>query len=239
MVLTTILHASPAALADEADLQQIRSQAERALEGGEIQRDAPLAERVRQQSESIAKDPTLQHEPPQPGDPPDEARFSMPIPGDIVLYLLLTVLAVALCIVLYHLYRTYASGRRLTARDLNQPLELGSRPIARAVDERLPDLDEIERLAVAGAYAEAVHLMLLRALEALRRRLGTSWAKSMTSREIARRSELPATDRQALKMLVGAVEISRFGGRSANEQIYRACLDQYRLIGSERGMART
>ena len=39
------------------------------------------------------------------------------------------------------------------------------------------------------------------------------------------------TDRSALKMLVGAVEISRFGGQSANEQIYRACLDQYRLIG--------
>ena len=38
--------------------------------------------------------------------------------------------------------------------------------------------------------------MLLRALEALRRRLGTSWAKSLTSREIARRSEL-AADRPA------------------------------------------
>ena len=32
-------------------------------------------------------------------------------------------------------------------------------------------------------------------------------------------------------MLVGAVEISKFGGQSANEQIYRTCLDQYRLIG--------
>jgi hypothetical protein len=73
--------------------------------------------------------------------------------------------------------------------------------------------------------------MLLRALEALRRRLGASWAKSLTSREIVRRTELPASDRGALKMLVGAVEISRFGGQSANEQIYRACLDQYRLIG--------
>ena len=79
--------------------------------------------------------------------------------------------------------------------------------------------------------------MLLRALEALRHRLGTSWAKSLTSREIARRSELAPTDRSALKMLVGAVEISKFGGKSANEQIYRACLDQYRLIG-ESAMAR-
>ena len=97
----------------------------------------------------------------------------------------------------------------------------------------LPPVDEIERLARTGAYAEAIHLMLLRALEALRRRLGTSWAKSLTSREIVRRSELPGTDRQASKVLVGAVEICRFGGQQANEQIYRACLDHYRSIGGD------
>jgi hypothetical protein len=80
-------------------------------------------------------------------------------------------------------------------------------------DHEGAELDEIERLAIAGSYAEAIHLMLLRALEAPRRRLGTSWAKSPTSREIARRSELGPADRRALKMLVGAVEISRFGGQ--------------------------
>ena len=113
-------------------------------------------------------------------------------------------------------------------RKVDQTLQVATQPIIRpAGDAPLPDLDEIERLARAGAFAEAIHLMLLRALEALRHRLGTSWAKSLTSREIARRTELAPTDRSALKMLVGAVEISRFGGQSANEQIYRACLDQY------------
>ena len=145
---------------------------------------------------------------------------------------------VALCIVAYHLYGTYAFGGRLSKKKVDQPLQVATQPIMRpAGDAPLPDLDEIERLARAGAFAEAIHLMLLRALEALRHRLGTSWAKSLTSREIARRSELAPTDRSALKMLVGAVEISKFGGKSANEQIYRACLDQYRLIG-ESGMAR-
>ena len=109
--------------------------------------------------------------------------------------------------------------------------------IATPGEAPLPPLDEIERLARAGAYAEAIHLMLLRALDTLRRRLGTSWAKSLTSREIVRRSELPGTDRQALKVLVGAVEICRFGGQQANEQIYRACLDHYRSIGGEAQMA--
>jgi hypothetical protein len=214
------------------DAEEIRSETERALAGGDIQRDAPLAERVRQQADDIAKDPSLQHEPPTPKAPePEESKSSIPIPGEIFLVLLIAVLAVALCIVGYHLYGTYGFGRRVSKKKIDQPLQLATQPIVRSADAPLPDLDEIERLARAGAYAEAIHLMLLRALEALRRRLGTSWAKSMTSREIARRSELPASDRSALKMLVGAVEISRFGGQSANEQIYRACLDQYRLIG--------
>lgn len=235
LLALALLCASAPARSQETDAEQIRNETEKALERGDIQRDAPLAERVRQHADDIAKDPSLQHEPPAPKDPPSASSGGIPIPPKIFLYLLIAVLAVALCIVGYHLYATYALGRRVSKK-ADQTLQAATQPIARTADAPLPDLDEIERLARAGAYAEAIHLMLLRALEALRRRLGTSWAKSLTSREIARRSELPASDRGALKMLVGAVEISRFGGQSANEQIYRACLDQYRLIG-ESGMA--
>lgn len=221
----------------ETDAEQIRNETEQAIERGDIQRDPPLAERVRQHAGDIAKDPSLQHEPPVEKAPPHESRGGKPISGEIFLYLLIAVLAIALCIVGYHLYSTYGFGRRVSKK-IDQPLQVAARPVARPTEAPLPDLDEIERLARAGAYAEAIHLMLLRALEAVRRRLGTSWAKSMTSREIVRRSELAPTDRSALKMLVGAVEISRFGGQGANEQIYRACLDQYRLIG-ESGMFAT
>jgi hypothetical protein len=230
-LVLAMLCASAPAWSQEIDAEEIRSETEKALERGDIQRDAPLAEHA----DDIAEDPSLQHEPPKHRAPPPPASSSgVPIPGEIFLSLLIAVLAIALCIVAYHLYGTYAPGRRMSKKKVDQPLQVATQPIARSADAPLPDLDEIERLARAGAYAEAIHLMLLRALEALRRRLGTSWAKSMTSREIARRSELPATDRTALKMLVGAVEISRFGGQSANEQIYRACLDQYRLIGEPR-----
>jgi hypothetical protein len=231
LLALAMLCGSEPAWAQDTDAEGIRSETEKALEGGDIQRDAPLAERVRQHADDIAKDPSLQHEPPTPKAPPPPDSDGSTIPPEIFLYLLIAVIAVALCIVAHHLYGTYAFGRRVSKK-VDQPLQVTTQPIIRpAGDTPLPNLDEIERLARAGAYAEAIHLMLLRALEALRRRLGTSWAKSLTSREIARRSELPATDRSALKMLVGAVEISRFGGKSANEQIYRACLDQYRLIG--------
>jgi len=231
LALGTLCTSAPA-WPQETDAEQIRNETEQAIERGDIQRDPPLAERVRQHAGDIAKDPSLQHEPPaQKAPPPHEDSSGMPIPGEVFLYLLIAVLAVALCIVGYHLYSTYGFGRRVSKKKIDQPLQVATQPVVRSADAPLPDLDEIERLARAGAYAEAIHLMLLRALEALRRRLGTSWSKSMTSREIVRRSELAPTDRSALKMLVGAVEISRFGGQSANEQIYRACLDQYRLIG--------
>lgn len=224
----------PARAQDEAESEQIRDQTGQVLDGEDIQTDAPLEQRVRQQTEQLAQDPTLQHEPPKPQPPKPELGFSLPIPGDLFLYLLLATLVVCLGVVALHLYRTYAPGGRAWSKRGDQTVELATQAIGGTAESPLPESDEIEKLARAGAYAEAIHLMLLRALHALRRRLGASWSKSMTSREIARRPELGPGDRHALKVLVGAVEISRFGGQGANEQIYRACLDHYRLIGGER-----
>lgn len=214
----------------------VRDQTEQVLQADDIQRDAPLAERTRKQANQVAQDPTLQHEPPAPIEAPPPKPLSMPIPGDLFLYLLLATLAVCIALAAYHLYRTYAPGRRGASVN-SAALEVEARAIGAPAEDRAPELDEIENLARAGAYADAIHLMLLRALEALRRRLGASWPKSLTSREIARRGELAATDRQALKVLVGAVEICRFGGQNANEQIYHTCLDHYRQIGVEQGAA--
>ncbi len=211
--------------------------AEEILSRGDIQRDAPLAERVRDQAEDLAADPNLQHDRPQPAPAQPKARPpATPIPGDIFLYLLLGTLAVCICLAAYHFYRTYAPNRRSWS-NAAEPLPVASRMVAPSA-ESVPEPDEIERLARDGSYAEAIHLMLLRALETLRRRLGASWAKSLTSREIARRSELAGNDRQALKILVGAVEICRFGGQQANEQIYRACLEHYRLLGAAPDVSR-
>lgn len=223
----------PAAQAQQGDL---REQADEILSEGDIQRDAPLAERARSQAQDVAQDPTLQHERPTPTVDTPPTLPAIPIPANLFLYLLIGTLVVCACLVVYHLYRTYAPGRRAWSK-ADQVVTVAAAAIATPGEAPLPPLDEIERLARAGAYAEAIHLMLLRALDTLRRRLGTSWAKSLTSREIVRRSELPGTDRQALKVLVGAVEICRFGGQQANEQIYRACLDHYRSIGGEAQMA--
>ena len=224
----------PAAFAQQVEQesgQDIKDQAEQALEAGDMQRSAPNEESIRNEAAGVAQDPSIQHDPPQAKDPPGVALppLSSPISGEVFLYLLLTVLGLCLVIVAVHLFRTYAPSRRTASGDT--ATDVAASPIAIAGETGPPELDEIERLARAGKYAEAIHLMLLRTLDLLRRRLGANWATSLTSREIVRRTELGPTDRRALKVLVGAVEISRFGGHGANEQVYRNCLDHYRLIG--------
>jgi hypothetical protein len=219
---------------------EVRAQTEQVLRADDIQRDTPLAERVREEASKVVEDPALQHETPDPSpneapSPPPAMSKASSIPGDVFLYILVGILAVCLALALVHLLRTYRRRQPLERGD--QPLDVAARPITAPQDAPAPELDEIEKLARAGAYAEAIHLMLLRALEALRRRLGTSWAKSLTSREITRQAELGANDRRALKVLVGAVEICRFGGQAANEQVYHACLDHYRQIGADGGAA--
>src|SRR5262245_53186675 len=71
-------------------------------EDGDIQGHMPLADRVREETAELSRDPTLQHEPPQPKPEPAERSFSLPISGDAVLYLLLATLVICLGIVGYH-----------------------------------------------------------------------------------------------------------------------------------------
>lgn len=86
-------------------------------------------------------------------------------------------------------------------------------------------LESAERLAAAGRFAEAIHVLLLETLAALSR--AAQLAPSLTSREIVSRVPLPARARDALAGLVLAVEISRFGGTPAGERDYRACLERF------------
>lgn len=107
-----------------------------------------------------------------------------------------------------------------------------SRPLLAAVPESLPELEEIMRLGRAGAYEAAVHLLLLQGLRQLARLTGATVARSLTSREILRRHDLPPGCGRDLTILVGAVEISRFGGRSAGETLFQSCLESYQRLAA-------
>lgn len=84
-----------------------------------------------------------------------------------------------------------------------------------------------ERHAAAGDHATAIHLLLLHAIDGLRRQ-GAVFGRALTSREILYWPGLAAPARDALARIVAAVEISRFGGRAAGAEDYRACVEAYR-----------
>ena len=93
--------------------------------------------------------------------------------------------------------------------------------------------DEADELAASGRIAEAMHLLLLRSLVELRRRLGISFADSLTSREILARLTLPEDGRQALGDLIRRVEFAHFGAKPSAPEDYEACRASYeRLIAA-------
>jgi hypothetical protein len=75
-------------------------------------------------------------------------------------------------------------------------------------------LEEADRLASQGRYAEAVRLILHRSIEDIERWRGDPLRPSLTSRDIARFDGLPDMARGIFARIVADVERSLFGGAS-------------------------
>ena len=111
-------------------------------------------------------------------------------------------------------------SRRLVASE-----DGAKRPVARdGLNQAQAEADE---LAAQGRYAEAMHLLLLRAVAELRAALGLSFADSLTSREILRRAPLSDGGRGSLARIVGDVERTHFGEDAADGEAYAACRGEF------------
>jgi hypothetical protein len=98
-------------------------------------------------------------------------------------------------------------------------------------------LDEVDALAAAGRFAEAVHVLLLRTIAALPRSAAAPPA-SFTSREILARTTFRPGALDAMSGLVEAVEVSLFGGRPVAEVAYRDCRTRFeRFLAIQTGGA--
>lgn len=93
---------------------------------------------------------------------------------------------------------------------------------------RIGPLTDVEDLARAGRYGDAIHLLLLHLFAALQRRPATAPAPAHTSREVLARTRLASEARAALGVLVQAAEAVHFGGREAVREDYENCLGHYR-----------
>lgn len=97
-------------------------------------------------------------------------------------------------------------------------------------------LGEIDALAAAGRYDEAVHVLLLRSIAAVGRTV-KALPVSLTSREVLARAPLPDGAAAELAGIVDAVETSWFGGRPVGREGFEACRERFRRFAGLCGAA--
>jgi hypothetical protein len=88
-------------------------------------------------------------------------------------------------------------------------------------------LEEAERLAAEGRYAEATHLLLQRSVEDITKRHPGLVRPSVTARDLAAAPDLPARARNAFAAIARVVEASLFGGRAVDATGWAACRSAY------------
>ncbi|PHR55310.1 MAG: hypothetical protein COA43_15555 [Robiginitomaculum sp.] len=132
--------------------------------------------------------------------------------SSILVYIFYGVIAIAVCGLLYFILREIIRAHRNKRPSkkgeakLDIPLYQPDAKTARIV------LDDADRLAKEGRYAEAVHTLLFRSIQDIEDKRPHHVKKSLTSREI---SELPILSQKAkhgFSMIGQLVETSFFGG---------------------------
>jgi hypothetical protein len=93
--------------------------------------------------------------------------------------------------------------------------------------EALALLDEADRLAAAGDYAEAVHLLLRRSVGQIAAARPEWIAPASTAREIAALAHLPEGARRAFALIAERVERSRFALRALAGEDWQAARTAY------------
>lgn len=96
-------------------------------------------------------------------------------------------------------------------------------------------LDEADALAARGAFGEAIHLILMHSLGRLEDVSARAVGRSLTAREILRGTPITARAREFLGAIVGASELTHFGGRDAGEADYRSCREAFQGFAAETG----
>ncbi|MFN3387398.1 MAG: hypothetical protein ACK40O_00575 [Allosphingosinicella sp.] len=144
--------------------------------------------------------------------------------GPVFTALFWILLAIGVLLLVYHLLRFLEAkgvfGGRGGGEDDGAQWRPQEAP-ARAL------LEEADRLAAAGRYSEAAHLLLYRSIEDIDDRRPDLVRPALTSRDIAGAPALPAGPRAAFSRIVLLVERSLFGGRALDGGDWVACRAAY------------
>lgn len=194
----------------------------------------PDPESLRQQAQEILSDSDYQTEWPDGEDARDSGRYrdgylppgSGVAMGAISMAIAWTLVAVVVIVLLSLL----AQGLLKRRRNAEAEVAMAQSEPAEAAAAPRPVLAEVDRLVAAGRYGEAIHLLLLIAVDRLMRQRAQSLDDSLTSREILRRLRLPPPGRAALERLVLGTERFLFAEKAVDRSEFEACRKAFDLL---------
>lgn len=147
--------------------------------------------------------------------------------GPILGYLLVIIIILAILAGLYMVF-----GESITLRGRQKEKTIG--PDISTVPDLRPEearaqalLEDADRLAAEGRFAEAVHLLLFRSIDDIQEKRSGVIGRSLTSREIGALGILPDAVREALLPIIRIVERSFFGGRDVDESGWKQARASY------------
>jgi hypothetical protein len=202
---------------------------------------APSQETLRAAQDRLMADPSLQFSfdraprPPPPTTLPHWLEVVLRVIGRFIVWIgqglgwvFVAGLAIALLIVLAFIVREFIRARwpdllkKKPAKPKVAPVDWRpTEAVARAL------LEEADRLAAAGSYAEAARLLLHRSIEEIEGRRPRLVRPALTSREIGHLEDIPETARTTFAAIAAVVERSFFGGRDVDAAGFAECRRTY------------
>jgi hypothetical protein len=152
---------------------------------------------------------------------PEPVRFALP--GEV----LWIVIGAALLVLLYAFRDLIPILRSSRGDDWMSEEAFGGSGKAGSPAMALGAADD---LAAQGRFVEAMHVLLLQGLAAIRAGLDEEFADSLTSREILRRARLSDPGRTSLRDIVNRVELTYFGQYPAVLADYQACRASFNTL---------
>jgi hypothetical protein len=154
---------------------------------------------------------------------PEPLRLNLKIPPEV----LWIVIAAAVAVLLYAFRDLIPILRSSQGDDWMSEDAIGGGGKAGSPAAALGAADD---LAAQGRFVEAMHVLLLQGLAAIRAGLDEEFADSLTSREILRRARLSEPGRASLRDIVNRVEWTYFGQYPAALADYEACRASFNTL---------
>jgi len=182
--------------------------------------------------DSLLRGKDLQFEPSAAPKPPDLPDWLLAIgkalgaAAPYLAYVFWGCLVLGAGIILYFVIRELITTRWPSMKPNKGPVlnDEAWRPSAAKARTLLEDAD---RLAAAGRFAEAVHLILFRSIEDIEGKRPDLIRPALTSRDIAQLDGVPERVRRTFSDIARVVERSFFGGRSVGAEEFAACRQAY------------